>query len=204
MKYLYTFTLFLLINVLSFSLLSQDKSFIQRTTIEVGGGYTTPVSPNHHIETLSDFRSINNFYVGARYELTNLIGLRFTYGNISFSDKNDSSLGLTHHRLLTEGTLNIIEAIEMIRNPFEVVLHAGAGLSFGKSKLSSGIDKMGTLQVGIMPLYRFTNNFTLHIDFLYVGNQKQNYFYDGRPSNPENSPVVGEYFMINLGVAYSF
>lgn len=177
---------------------------MQRTTLELGGGYTTPVSPNHDIVTLSDFAGVNNFYVGARYELTNLIGLRFTYGNTSFSDKNDSSMGLTHHKLMAEGTVNLIEMIEMIENPFEVILHGGAGLSFGKSKQSSGVDKMGTLQIGIMPLYRITNNFAVHIDLLFVANQKQNYFYDGGPSNPENSHVVGEYFMIDLGAAYSF
>ena len=177
---------------------------MQRTTLELGGGYTTPVSPNHDIVTLSDFAAINNFYVGARHELTNLLGLRFTYGNTSFSDKNNSSLGLTHHKLMAEATLNIVEAIEMTRNPFEVILHTGAGLAFGKSKQSSGTDKMGTLQVGVMPLYRITNSFAVHIDLLFVANQKQNYFYDGSPSNSENSHVVGEYFMVDLGVGYSF
>lgn len=204
MKYLYFLTLFLFLSMLSIGLLAQNKSIMQRTTLEVGGGYATPLSPNHDIVALSDYAGINNFYLGARFELNDLIGLRFTYGNTSFADKNDSSMGLTHHKLMAEGTLNIIEMIDVTRKSFEVIVHGGAGLSFGKSKQSSGIDKMGTLQVGVMPLYRFTNNFAVHIDFLVVANQKQNFFYDGGPSNPDNSHVSGQYFMVDLGVAYSF
>ena len=204
MKQFSIFSFFLFISLLAASATAQtSKSFAERVSIEAGAGYLIPVSPDEGISS-SDFAGFRNFYVGANYELTDLWGLRFTYANNSFQDKNDSSLGVTHHKLMAEGTFNIIEWIEMQRNPFEVIAHAGAGLSFAKSKLTSGVDKMGSIQIGVMPLYRITNNFSIHFDATYVINLKQNYGYDGKQASADGSDVTGEYFNMNFGLGVRF
>ena len=142
--------------------------------------------------------------MGANYAFTDLWGLRITYANNEFKDKNDSSLGITHHKLMAEGTFNVIQWFEMQPNPFEIIVHGGAGVSFAKSKLSSDFDKMGTLQIGLMPLYRITDNLSLHMDATYVVNVKQNYGYNGQQPNIDGSPVTGEYFTMNLGLGVKF
>lgn len=203
MKRIVLITLFSTFSLITMSLLAQSKSFIQRVSLEAGVGYNIAVSPDRGTSTdnFSGFRNIN---LGTNYAINDLVGLRFTYGNSAFKDKDDNSMGLTLHRFIAEVTFNVIESVEMDRNPFEVVAHAGAGISLGKSKLSSDIDKMGTVQVGVMPLYRLSDNFSLHLDASYVINIRQNYFYDGRQTNPDGSHAIGEYFMLNLGLGVTF
>lgn len=203
MKQFYLVTLFLLISLLATNVLAQEnKTFVQRLSLEAGAGYNIPISPDNGLSN-SDFAGFRTFYGAVNYELTSLWGLRFSYGNNGFQDKNDSSLGVTHHKFMAEGTFNVIEWIDMQRNPFEVIIHGGAGISLAKSKLLSGIDKMGTLQIGLMPLYRITDNFNIHFDATYVFNLKQNYGYNGKV-NLDGSHVTGEYFVMNLGLGLSF
>lgn len=203
MKRIFLIVLFSTVSLLSISMLAQHKSFKERVSLEAGAGYNIAVSPESDV-SLSDFAGFRNFNLGANYAINDFVGLRFTYGNTSFQNKDDSSMGITLHKFMAEGTLNIIQLIELSPNPFEIVAHAGAGLSLSKSKLTSGIDKMGTVQVGFMPLYRISDNFSLHLDASYVLNIRQNYFYDGRQSNPDGSSTTGEYFMFNLGIGVGF
>lgn len=204
MKRFYLLISLLLLSTIASNLLAQQNSFLNRITLEAGGGNNFPIAPDRGDISTSNFAGLRGFYLAANYDLSSLLGLRFSYGNNSFQDKDDSSMGLTHHKFMAEGTFNIIQSIEMIQNPFEVVAHAGAGISLGKSKLSTGIDKMGTIQIGLMPLFRITNNFTIHGDASYVINIRQNYFYDGRPSTIDGSHTGGEYVMLTLGVGYRF
>lgn len=204
MKRFYFLLSFITIASMTSSLLAQQKTFFERVTLEVGGGYSLPTAPSRSDASLSDYAGFRNFSLGANYELSNLAGLRFTYGNHMFEDKNNSSMGVTHHKLMAEGTFNIIESIEMIRAPFEVMAHAGAGISLGKSKLTSDVDKMLGLQIGLMPRYRITKNFSVHADATYVVNFSQDYFYDGGRASMDSKQQTGSYLMLNIGVGYSF
>ena len=204
MKKIYTIILFLAVTTMATSLLAQqtDKTFLQRVTLEVGGGYNLPLSPSKDNTSMSDYAVIKNFNLGANYQLNQLAGLRFTYGYNAFEDTNNTAHGVTMHKLMAEGTFNIIEAIQQLESPFEVMLHGGAGLSFGAVKQSSGTDKMGTLQIGVMPKYQITNCFSVHLDATYVYNLKQDNFFDGgaMPSGDDS----GQYLMIGVGVGYTF
>ena len=204
MKRFYLLISLLIIGTIASNLLAQEKSFLNRITLEAGGGYNIPVSPDLGDISASNFKGLGGLYLAANYELSNITGLRFSYGNNSFKDKNDSSLGLTHHKFMAEGTFNIIQMIENVQNPFEIIAHGGAGISLGKSKLSSDIDKLVTMQVGLMPLFRVTNNISIHADIAYVFNLSQNYFYNGRRISMDGSQTEGMYFMLHLGVGYRF
>lgn len=199
MRKFYFIALFISFATIASSLWAQEKTFMQRVTLEAGGGYVLPVAPSGDNLSLSDYAGLRSFYVGANYELTELSGLRFSYANNAFSDSDNSSLGLTHHKFMAEGTFNIIQAIQKSSGIFELMLHGGAGLSLGKSKQTSGSDKMGTLQIGLMPQYRITDNIRIHLDATYVANLKQDYFYDGT-----NMDDTGQFLMINLGIGYKF
>ena len=204
MKRFYFLISFIIIATFTSSLLAQQKTFIERVKLEISGGYSIPVSPTRKGASLNDFAGFRNFMVVANYELSNVTGLRFTYGNHMFEDTNNSSMGITHHKLIAEGTFNVLESINKISAPFEVMAHAGAGLSLGKSKLSSDIDKMSTLQIGLIPQYRITNNFSINLDATYVVNFKQHYFYDGGSASMDNKQQNGGYIMLNVGLGYSF
>ena len=204
MKQFSIFSIILFISLLGTNASAQtNKVLAERVSFEAGAGYLIPISPDEGLST-SDFAGFRSFYGGINYELTDLWGLRLTYANNTFQDKNDSSLGVTHHKIMAEGTFNIIEWYEMQRTSFDIVAHAGAGVSFAKSKLLSGTDQMGSFQIGLMPLYRITDNFSLHFDATYHINVKQNYGYDGRQINADGSDAVGEYFNFGVGVKIGF
>ena len=113
-------------------------------------------------------------------------------------------MGFTIHKFVVEGTFNVVQAIQPSDNPFEVVAHAGAGMSLGVSSLSDDIDKMGTIQAGIMPMYRITNYLSLLLDAVYVVNFHQNYNYNGEKAYEDYRHVTGKYFSFNLGVRLGF
>ena len=202
MKRIYTIILFLTVFAVSTTLLAQEDTFMQRITLEAGGGYNLPVSPTRTNSSMSDYAGFRSFYLGANYAISELAGVRLSYGNNSFEDTNNSSLGVTLHKFMAEGTFNILQAIEKQQTPFEIMAHAGAGFSFGKNEQSSDTDKMVTAQIGLMPKYRITSNFSVLLDAAYVINLKQNFYFDGG-TMPEGGDKGG-FFMVNLGVAYSF
>ena len=202
MKRIYFTILLISMSLATTSLLAQQKSFMQRITLEAGGGYNLPVSPSRDGTSISDYAGFKSFYAAANYEFTDLVGLRLSYGNNSFQDTNDSSLGVTKHKFMAEATFNILQAIQKKQSPFEIMAHGGAGLSFGKNKQSSGTDKMGSVQIGLMPKYHITNNFSVLVDATYVINLKQSFYFDGGPM--PTSGDTGHFFMVNLGLAYSY
>ena len=198
-KRFYFIALFLSITTIASGLWPQEKTFMQRVTLEAGGGYALPVAPSRDNVSLSDYAGFRNFYVGANYAFTDLLGLRLSYGNNGFKDSDDSSLGLTHHKFMAEATFNIIEAIQQNNTPFEVMVHGGAGMALGKSKQTSGSDKMGAFQVGVMPQFYLTDNIRIHLDATYVISLKQDYYYDGTGMDD-----TGQFLLFNLGIGYSF
>ena len=202
MKRIYTIILFLSITTIATTLVAQEKTFMQHITLEVGAGYNLPVSPSRDNSTMSDYAGFKSFYVGANYDFTDLVGMRLTYGNNSFQDTNNSSLGVTKHKFMAEATLNILQGIHKTQTPFEIMAHGGVGLSFGKNKQSSDTDKMGSVQLGLMPKYRFADNFSVLVDATYVINLKQSFYFDGGAM--PDSGDTGHFLMVNLGVAYSF
>lgn len=204
MRKLTVITLTLFICLLTSNAAAQNsKTIAQRLSFEAGAGYIVPISSDKGL-TRSDFTGFRSFYLGANYSLINSWGLRFSYSNNGFQDKNDSSMGTTNHKFMAEATLDIIESIEMQRNPFEIVAHGGVGMSMVKSKLYPVIDKTGTLQFGLMPLYRIKDNISINMDATYVINTKQNYWYNGQGFNEGGGHVRGEYFTMTVGLGVKF
>ena len=204
MKNYLLLAIFFAFSIFAITAQEQEKTFMQHVSLDASGGYNVPVSSTFKDFNGSDFAGFRNLNLGANYDLNNMWGLRFTYGLNSFKDKNDSSLGLTIHKFMAEGTFNIVQFIEMQDNPFEVVGHTGIGVSLGKSSTSDDIDKMGTFQVGLMPMYRISNNLSVLFDATYVVNMSQNFNYNGVYAFEDVRKVTGQYFMLNLGVRVGF
>lgn len=186
-----------------FSLHAQEKSsdFLANTALELGWGYNVPLSPTDGIKA-GDFSGVNSFYLGAHYAIDDLWGVRGSYAYNGFKDKNNSDLGLTFHKFVLESTFNISKAISggSMQTPFEVLSHAGLGISLGKSELKSDSDKMGTVQIGLMPRYNITDKISVHLDANYVVNFSQNYGYHGGPALENGKDATGGYLTANLGV----
>lgn len=186
-----------------FTAQAQEKksSFLDKVKLEAGWGLNVPTAPNEGISRM-DYSGVGSFYVGANYELNTLWGMRGTYAYNKFEDKNDSSFGSTHHKLMAEATYNIIRSIQDNgQQPFELFGHAGFGLTFGSSELVSGTDMMGTFQVGVLPTYHVSNRISIQLDAACVVNFNQDYGYHGGPAKLNGKSTTGSYFVANIGVA---
>ena len=182
---------------------AQEKksSFLDKVKLEAGWGYNLPLEPKEGVMA-PDYAGVGSFFIGANYELNALWGVRGTYAYNKFEDKNDSSFGSAHHKLMAEATFNVFRAIEDNgKQPFELFGHAGLGLTFGSSELVSGTDMMGTFQIGLLPTYHISEKVSVQLDAVYVMNFNQDYGYHGGPAKFNGKSTTGSYLIANIGVA---
>ena len=201
----FSISMILLFSLFTSNLSGQETnpSFLKLFSLEGGGGYHLPISPDKDI-SITDYAGFRSFYIGANLALTDLWGLRMTYANNAFTDKNINSSKFTIRKLMAEVTLNTLQAIQSQRNPFEIVAHSGVGISMGKDSHFSDVDKMGNFQIGLMPVYRISKNFRIQLDASYVLNIKQNQGYNGQYLYDDIRDVIGSYLTVNLGLGVKF
>lgn len=189
----------LLISGLFFSqqMQAQNGRFLEHVSLEAGWGLNVPVAPSNGIST-SDFMGVQSFYVGANYELNELWGLRGTYAYNGFEHKNHSSQKLTLHKLMAEATLNLGNAFSSGYgfSAFNVIAHAGLGMSMGENKNYSGKDWMANFQIGVMPTYKISEKVRLLLDLVYVVNFDHDFPY----GDVASGKFTGGYFLANVGV----
>lgn len=176
------------------------SDFWSRTTIEAGYGLNMPFSPKPTMGETADYSTFGSLHLGARYQIDELWSVRGTYEMNKFEHKDNSNLGLTFHKLALEAMYDISAATAM-ESDFGVHAHAGLGLGIGKSETLDD-DKVGTVQLGLMPSYKLSNNFSVFLDATSVLTLSQDYGFDGLPMDgSENSALM---LTTRIGVAYSF
>lgn len=187
------------------SLFGQENkpSLLELFSIEGGSGYHVPFLPNKDIST-ADYAGFNSFYVATKYAITDVWGVRIAYSSNTFKDKNDKSDKFTIQKMVSEVTFDILESLQTPQNRFGVVAHSGVGVSRGKGVHLADLDTMLCFQIGLMPLYRITNKFSVHLDGTYVLNLFQNQGYDGHYVYDDISDVTVSYLLLNMGVGVSF
>lgn len=202
---LFFISIFLLVSSISATLSSQEKnpSFLEQFSVEVGSGYHIPFSPSKDITT-QDYAGINGFYLGAAYGITDAWGIRMTYSNNTFANKNDKSIKLTIQKVMAEATFKILQSIRSEETPFEIVAHTGLGVSLGKGAFLSDTDKMANVQFGLMPVYQITNNISILLDVSYILNFRQNQGYDGQYVYKDIRDVTGSYLQSSIGIGLRF
>ncbi|WP_430615305.1 transporter [Flavobacterium sp. JP2137] len=181
-------------------LLAQQGDFWSRSAVEAGWGYQLPKAPTAGMEA-KDYANFQSFYVGGRFELSDIWGLRGTYAYHAFEHQDDAELGLTIHKLTAEMTVLLMQAIQQQSSePFEIMAHAGLGLSTGKSARQSSSDLMPNLQAGLMTIYQLGSQWSMHLDATYVFNFSQDLDYSGAAALSKST--TGNYFAASLGIAY--
>lgn len=175
----------------------EGEGIIKDLSIEAGYGFNTPFSPKENITT-GDYSGFNSFHVGLRYAFNKEWGLRGTFGFAKFENKDISDLGVKQSRLMLEALYNVSYAVSGVENqPFEVLAHAGLGLSQAKSHSNSGKDMMGSFQIGVLPTYNISSQVSVFLDVVYHLNFSQNYGYNGLSIDQTS----GSFLTTNLGVA---
>lgn len=162
---------------------NRTLDFFDKIKLEAAWGLSVPIIPTKNT-SVSDFIGLDSFYVGTNYALNETWGVRGTYAYNHFENRQDSDIQLTIHKFMAELTLSLGSLLsENIfysdYNDFDIITHAGIGVSLGKRKINSGNDWMRSIQIGVMPTYRVLKKISVHFDLTYVINTLQNYTFSG-------------------------
>lgn len=181
------------------------SSFLNKVSLEAGYGYNLGLNPVAPVAA-SDVSGINSFHAGATYTINEYWGVRGTYMYNHFSVKNTDNQSLTVHKLALEAMFDVTQALDSnfrsvgTTSGFRLYAHAGAGLSMGISGVPVySDDLMANLQVGIMPVYQFDQNWAVLLDATFTQYFKQNYNFNGAKALND-----GQVLTFNVGVRYNF
>ncbi len=174
-------------------------SVFDNLSIEAQYGLNSALSPNEGITT-SDYSGFNFFQLGLTYHIDEVWGVRGTFASSNFKHEDIDASGVKYSRLMLEATYNILTAANRMIQPFDVTAHAGLGLASGNSEVLNGNDMAGVAQIGIMPKYYFTPQFSVFIDGTFVNQFSQDFGFDGLGVKQGS----GSYFNVGLGVQYKF
>lgn len=170
--------------------------------IEAGWGVHYPAKPAPEF-LHRGYIDVRSFYIGGQYTLNGIWRLRATYGYNEFVRNPHNGLSLTQHKFVGEAMLNFVPVLQKSHRDSEsflFFLHGGLGMTLGKSKFLYGVDKTFTVQGGIMPTYQISPDFAIQLDMVLVVDFFQAYNIDGVPI----SDRVGNYYLANIGLTYSF
>ena len=196
--------------ILSTSVFGQRLNDFNKFSIEVSGGMHIPVTPNDFIED-SDYSGFQQFQASARYMISPMFGLKAYFGTNKFDAGEigeDRHQGKDLHNLFTrigiEGVVNLGDLFNMsprfvAKNG--ILFHAGAGLTFSSPSTIQGVDRMGTVTVGITPQRKLSERFSIFLDASYIINPKQHYSYSGELMSSDFASQVGGYVNLNIGLA---
>lgn len=174
-------------------------SVFDKLSVEAQYGLNSALSPNEGITT-SDYSGFNFFQIGLTYHIDDVWGVRGTFASSNFKHKDIDDDGVKYNRLMLEATYNIFAGINGMMQPFDITAHAGFGLASGKSEVLADNDLAGVAQIGIMPKYNFTSQFSVFIDGTFVNQFSQDYGFNGAGVTQGS----GSYFNLGLGVQYKF
>jgi len=175
-------------------------SVFDNLSVEAQYGLNSALSPNEGITT-SDYSGFNFFQLGLNYHLNDVWGIRGTFASSKFKHKDVKDHGVKYNKLMLEATYNIFAAVNGgMMQPFDVSAHAGFGLASGKSESLGDNDIAGVAQIGIMPKYNFTSQFSVFIDGTFVNQFSQDYGFNGAAIKQGS----GSYVNVGLGVQYKF
>lgn len=175
---------------------NSQNGFWQRTTVEASYGYNLALAPTDGLE-VSDYNGFRTLQLGVRVDIDNKWGVRGTYMNTSFQHKDFSDMGIKENKLVAEATYKILDTSS--KDPFQVLGHAGFGLGIINSEVLSGDDTVGIFQIGVMPEYKFTDQFAVYFDLTYMMNFSQNYAYSGLGMDN----TTGSILVPSIGLSYS-
>lgn len=174
---------------------AQNKALWDNLSLEGQYGMNTALSPKEGLNT-GDYSGFNFFQFGINYHIDDIWGVRGTYANSKFSHKDLDNSGVKYSRLMLEATYNILTAINLGPQDFDITAHAGLGLGSGKSEYKSGTDMVGVAQIGIMPKYNFSRRIAVFADGTFVNQFSQDFGFNGVGIKQGS----GSYLNVGLGV----
>ncbi|MBA3987323.1 MAG: outer membrane beta-barrel protein [Flavobacteriales bacterium] len=194
---IYVLILLLFSAIISFG---QDDKF-NAFSLEIGYGIHAPLAPGD-LTDRSNYLGFSHFKIGGRYQITQKIGVKLSYANDRFTDKENDNLGITYNRVGLEGIYNIGRHIlpYYIYENVGLLAHAGIGYSRAKPVDKRSSEQTGNFTIGLRPQVKITERIALYGDGTYVMNFKQHYSYSGILLTPDYQDKTGSFATFSIGV----
>jgi len=184
----------------------QTEQDYNKWSIEFSGGFNKPVRPvsgGYFTQT----PSLYTVDLGARYMLTDLVGLKLDGSYNSFKEDEgslpfDSSL----YRFSLQGVVNAgtLLGLRNWSDTFNVLVHGGMGVSVLRSDepverdFSDG-DNMLNFIVGVTPQVKLSDRIALNADLSAIGHVRQDLSFTGLPTNRALRGFDGFYVTATVG-----
>lgn len=161
-----------------------------------------------------------HFGAGISYDFNEVYGIKLDFASDKFRPKNDISnleTGINVTRISLQGTLNLSKAIKKGKakhalnvikkesNPdfFNLIAHAGGGVSTIKPIDNSGNDNAINVIMGLTPNFKITEGLYFSLDTSLIFNIAQHYNFDGSLAY-EKTPnsFTGITYSVTGGIIY--
>jgi OOP family OmpA-OmpF porin len=134
-------------------------------------------------------------------------GVRAKYSYEGFRDSSNDQ-GLDMHTFSADFVINLGRLINLNLYPrmnesLALLAHAGAGLTIASPKQSNLHEKLGSVNIGLRPMVRLNNRFSIYGDFTYTKTIKQQYLYNGNLYSSDFQDFSGSFTSFSLGFAIS-
>jgi len=188
-------------------------------SIEIGTGISNGIRPysdgyfsNSNNNLLNDFK-LNSFTIGARYNFSEIIGLKMDFAFDRFTnstEKISKPFEVGQYRTSLQGVINLNSLLKSKndRARFQLLAHAGLHLAIlqpietNYNPLVSNGDNYGGIVYGITPIIRITKKTSLFLDFSSYTNYGQNLTWNGKHSAVSNNSN-GEMISGTLGLSFA-
>lgn len=172
-------------------------------SIEIGTGISNGVRPytdgyfsSNNNKLFNDFK-VNSFTIGARYNFSEIIGLKMDISFDRFTNSKDSRstpFEVAQYRTSIQGVFNLNSLIKpKNESRFNLFFHTGLHLAKLKpietnynTKISNG-DNYGGIVFGITPTVKISKKTSLFVDISSFSNYGQNLTWDGNHSKVNNN-----------------
>jgi len=187
---------FLLITISTYSQYKRYNTF----SLEQGFGLHVPLAPAEGISR-KNFINTNHFHAGFRYMVFKDLGFRAQYAFDGFIDGDNNASGMNLNRFNVDAVYNLRNFFGFLNN-FEsigLLAHAGVGYISGKRMSDGAIEKMGSIQFGLMPMIKLSESAALFADGSFVSTVKQNLNFNGSELRNSDSGLYGT---LSFGVLF--
>ena len=157
------------------------------------------------------YSGFTHFGGGVSYDFNETFGAKIDFASDKFSIKNDfgTETGTSNTRISLQGVVNVSNLIDdrSFYNNFQLLAHAGAGLSILKSDINTtGTDHILNVIIGVNPQYKVAEGLYLGIDASFIANISQHYNFDGTSTyvGDDVNSITGLMYNISATVSYKF
>ncbi len=189
-----------------FTLLLVSSSFFASAQygIEVNYGLNGSYDPKYN--------GMTHIGAGLTYDIDEVFGAKIDFAIDEFSIQNDlraMKTGTTNTRFTAQGVLNLSTLADSraTLKPFNIIAHAGGGVSILKSDIADypNTDHLFNVIIGITPRFEVAEKLYLTADFSALFNVSQHYLFNGELAYTQApNSFTGFMYNASLGVAYKF